>query len=276
MSFEFSMGTGDEDFSTSFEKWKAEKRAYHVSLIDYPALTADFANETDRMIALVEQMNYNEEDGGKPPAPRFQGSAQGYHPKVRKFLVHTDEFAKFSQEPPKKYVVGLAVIWETNREAKLTSATLEERPEIRPWVFNLKKYQALASKHKEYPLCNHDVKVTCTDNTYQSMDFDMRGNPLIKRLIVRALGSTVAKEKLGVTPKEDFEPSEQARELVEYIFKQARLARKDLLSHIGADLTLSQIREKVEGDGERSGGGSGSADVTSEEAGNVDDLLDDL
>lgn len=87
--------------------------------------------------------------------------------------------------------------------------------ELLPWVFSEKMYKKLSEADKEFPLAQHDIKLTCTNEDFQSIDVQSCRESIW-------IGSADLKKK---------------------ILEEASSMFEDIGRNLAADLSLSEIRE---------------------------------
>lgn len=86
---------------------------------------------------------------------------------------------------------------------------------ILPWIFREKMYNTLAGADKEFPLAQHDLKLTCSDEKFQTIS-------------VLPCKSSIWSIK---------------SDLKEKILKEAQSVFEDAIKNIAADLGINEIRD---------------------------------
>jgi hypothetical protein len=84
-----------------------------------------------------------------------------------------------------------------------------------PWIFREKMYNKLVSADKEFPLDAHDIKLTCTNEEFQNIDIQS------------------CKESIWSS----------SPDLKNKVLEEAQSLFEEVVHNIGADLSLSEIRE---------------------------------
>jgi hypothetical protein len=120
-------------------------------------------------------------------------------------------------------------------------------------VISPDKYRQLKNIHKEWPFHLHDMKATCTDTKFQKMTF----NPCKESLFGVILGS------------------EKNKAFADKLIAEVAAEAEKISTHIGREMTIQQIREKLAGG---TGGGAGPArdEADAVSTANVDSLVDGL
>ncbi len=280
---DFEMGGNDKSFASAKGKWSASKRTYRVSLIAFPALLGDCSSVKEQAVALHNEMNTR--DDGSDPGVKWQGCRMAYSSHIKaKIMVKNADYERFATDDIKTYAATVALVWVTDNEGQINKFTIQQPPEVVPWVVNSNtegrdgKYQTLAKKNKNRPFHSHDIQVDCTDEKFQSMDFDMLDGHLFKVLIERALGTVECKEKLKnyrIRKDKDGneiirEPDSESLEILEGILESAAHMQRKVRSYIGAkDMTIEAIKAKMnsgETGGSSSSGGSTSVPQVDQDA----------
>lgn len=84
-----------------------------------------------------------------------------------------------------------------------------------PWVFWEKMYQKLVSADKEFPLISHDLKLKCTNGEYQTIDIQVCNNSIWT----------------------------SSPELKKKILEEAKPIFEQISRNLGADVSISEIKE---------------------------------
>lgn len=184
--------------------------------------------------------------------PEFVGAPRNFIPNVGYVINRGPEFTKLAGgEAPRMAIGTIIVVWPMDAKGNLDKQGIANGDyEVVPWIFGQDKYRALEPIHKEWHFGEHDVTISCTETQYQKMTFSVCKDSLLSKF----------KEKGG--------------KLWTNLVEQAQTIAANIQNDIGRELSLSELREKVSGDG---GGSSGpSTSVATEDLDNlVDNLLDD-
>jgi hypothetical protein len=86
---------------------------------------------------------------------------------------------------------------------------------LTPWLFWEKTYQKLVSADKEFPLISHDIKLKCTNGEFQTIDIQS------------------CKESIWASNSE----------LKKKIVEESKALYEQLSRNLGADLSVSEIKE---------------------------------
>jgi len=70
--------------------------------------------------------------------------------------------------PPQKRIGAVVVQYATDKKGKLESPF---RYTVKHWVFSGKKYEDLRGVNEEWPLGEHDLKITCIEEQYQQLKY---------------------------------------------------------------------------------------------------------
>lgn len=111
-----------------------------------------------------------DEDGKK----MFLGTKVHVKPNQKTFLCRSTREKKeiccthsWEGNNPRYHIGCVAIIYNLGKE----SGSLKLRDyELIPWIFWEKMYQKLVSADKEFSLVNHDLKLKCTNDEYQTID----------------------------------------------------------------------------------------------------------
>lgn len=209
------------------------------------------AGRTDRLTLAWVDLDEN----GLPKegaSPRFVGGKRHFMSGVGYFLHNGPEFEKIAGGAPKEVVATVVVKWPS-RNGELDKARLLEDWKVLGWVFSGDKYAAIRGIHKEFPMGTHDLKPTCTDSQFQKMTFA----PCKDSVLAKLAGS------------------EKGQEVAKRIYARVQEVSKDLAGMIGRDLTIQQIRQRLNGGGSSPSNGAGTGSMVSDD--DIDDvLLDNL
>lgn len=232
---EFTFGSGDERVQQQEPRFKGKKgEKYRLSFAWLPGVeegTMDFSG-----------------------TPRFKGGKVHFINKVGYVFHLGPEFAKFTGKKPRSRVATIVVKWRTDRKGKIDKTRLESQDfgsepgdyEVLYWAFGDDKYEIVKDQADEWPIQKHDLMVSCTDSQYQKMTFKpAQGNVL--RIVQKKhpnLFKRIVAEVADLVP--------------------------NLMSEVGRKMTLAEIREKLNDQGE----GQVQPIASSVESEDVDDLVD--
>lgn len=234
---EFSFGQGDGGFAGRAKRFKGEAgNTYRISFIWFEGL-------------MDGKINFGTKES--PNAPLFLGAQVNYIANVGYIVNKGPEYTKLAGEAPRSRIGTVIVVWPTDKNGKLNKEALAKgEDEVVRWIFSNDKYQSLMRIHQEFPLSQHDVTMTCTDSSYQKMTFTPCRESLLKTLA----------------------DNPAAAEHIARLIGEAAQVASDIQNDIGREMTLDQIREKLNGAG-------GAADLNADSAvasSNIDDLVSSL
>lgn len=191
---------------------------------------------------------------GPWPSPKFIGCKRLYLPGVGYFLDKGPEWVKLAGGAPSKmYCATILCVWPTDSRGNLNMDAFKAgRFEVMPWIMSTDKYRAIEARHKEFPLGCHDMTLACTDSQYQKIDISPCKEGLFRKLVEK-------------------NPS-AARPIIEAAASVAQTLARD----IAQDLSLDQIREKINKNGGVSPVGGGAGSPVSNNSAEFDGLLDDM
>ena len=183
--------------------------------------------------------------------PKFKGGKRIYIPGVGYIFDKGPEFARFSKDGSRTAIATAVVVWPTLPNGKL-DADLFKRDggNVMTWVFGVDKYKQIEPNHIQHPFGGNDLIITCTDSQYQKMSFVSAPDNLFREVVE----GKFAKKMAG-----------RGQELMADV--QGLVG--NISNEIARDLTLDQIREKL-------GGATSSPVESSDNVGDVDDMLSDL
>lgn len=204
----FGFDTGDDDFGGEIRSWKAkEGEKYHISLGWWPG-----SEEGDPDLDAK--------------SPRFSGAMRHFHKDAGYFINHGPEYTKLAGKKPTQAIVTIIILWPLNSKGAVSKERLLEKEyQVRPWVFSRQKYSILKTRHAEFPLGEHDLKVKCEDTQYQTLDISPAKNNLLRQL------------------KTSDDPA--LREIYKDIISRIQEMIPDIDAHMGQDLSLDELREKL-------------------------------
>lgn len=228
----FEFDSGDDNLGGETRAWKAkEGESYLMSVLWWPGSEEGTPNLSAK-------------------SPKFSGSQRHFKNGVGYFLNKGPEYTKIAGGKPSQAIVTLVALWPINSKGQLDKArVLEKDYEVKPWVFSKAKYTVLKTRHAEFPLGQHDLKITCTDTQYQTLDISPSKNCLFRQL------------------QETEDAALQA--IYKDITNKVQLMLPDIDSHMGRDIPLDELREAF-----GLAVSAPSAGLTSDVE--IDDLLDDL
>ena len=231
---EFGFGQDDGNIGAKGKRFKAkEGETYRVSFVWWPGI-----------------------EEGKPnldaQTPRFLGCKRLYLAGVGYFTDKGPEYVKIAGGgPAKMYAATIICKWPTDSRGNLDKSRFAAGEfEINSWVMSVDKYRAIEARHREFPLGQHDVTLSCTDTQYQKIDISPCRESLFRKIVEK--------------------DPDRARSIIEAI----QAAAKDVPRDLAQDLTLDQIREKL-------GKGGGPSPVSnsgpvSNNSSDFDGMLDDI
>lgn len=194
------------------------------------------------------------DDRGKPSKPQFVGGPRHYVNGVGYVMDTGPEMQKLLGGPPKDCIATIVVAWPTLKGGGLDKSRLAAGDvEVLPWTFGGDKFRILKKRHSEFPFSEYDIAIDCTDGQYQKMDI----SPARENLYRKLLGES------------------KFDQLTSSIAQQCASIAVNMQTHIGADLTTAQLREKMGGGG-GGGGGSRQTDFGDAAVEDVDKLLGDI
>lgn len=132
-----------------------------------------------------------------------------------KYILHKDGDPWDRLGIPEDRLGAVIVHYRTNNKGVL------EKPfgyQLKHWVFSAKKYEDLRSLNAEWPLTEHDIKVTCIEEGYQQL-----------KLI--ACKDAVWKKNEKVKAQIEAE----AQKLLKSIYLGADMTAEELRDHLGMD-----------------------------------------
>lgn len=180
--------------------------------------------------------------------PEFTGAQRNYIPGVGYVINKGPEYTKLAGDTPRMSIGTIIVVWPTDKRGALDKAAIGRGEfDVLAWIFSQDKYKDLEPIHQEFHFGQHDVTINCTDTTYQKMSFSPCKDSLLAKL----------KEKGG--------------KLWTNIVEQVQAVAGTIQDEIGRELTLDQIREKMNG-----GGGGDSQPSAAVATDDIDSLVDNL
>lgn len=228
---EFSFGKGDGNIGHKSKRFKAkEGETYRISFVSFPS-----------------------KGDGTPDlnaTPQFKGCERIYKEGIGYVLASSPEVVRLLGATPKQTVATVICVWPTDKKGNLDKNAFarNEGWEVMPWVFSSDRYKVLETRHDEFPLSDHDLKLVCTDTQYQKMDISPLKNSLFRTLMDSDKDTALAMAKA--------------------IYKKARELFDNLENEMARNLSLDEIREKL--------GGSPSSPVDDAAVADVDGMLDNL
>jgi len=236
---EFGYGEGDDKVGAKSKRFKAkEGEKYRVSFVWWPGI-----------------------EDGKPnldaPTPKFIGCKRLYLAGVGYFIDKGPEFAKIAGQASKMQVATLICVWPTDSKGNLDKGRFQSGDfTVMPWIISTDKYRNIEQNHKEFPLGQHDLSLTCTDTQYQKITISPCRENLFRKLFEK-------------------DPSKAAP-----IIDAAKEGIAAIHGELAQDLTIEQIKEKLGrqagGGSPNGGGGGGGGGVAASDSKQFDNMLDDI
>lgn len=184
--------------------------------------------------------------------PEFIGAHRHFLKGVGYFINKGPEYTKLAGEPPKMRINTIIVKWPMKAGGKLDGdAIAAGHFEVMYWVFDEGKYDEIKPIHNDWPLGSHDLKIKCTDAGFQKMSFSPCRDSVLRKL---------------------YEKDPKA-EIVQEILAAGQALLPNVENEVGRDMTLDQIREKLNGGGGSPGGAPVNDAAATED---IDDALDNL
>ena len=186
--------------------------------------------------------------------PIFVKEDANFIPNVGYVINKGPEYTKLAGgEAPRSRIGSVIVVWPTDKQGTVDKSALQRgEMEILPWIISGDKFVSLKAINKEFPFGSHDFTLNCSDGQFQKMTFTPCRESLLKSL----LGN----------PK--------AKEITDTLIAKAQSIAGNINDHIGREMTIQQIRDKLAGGG---GGGGGSVSpVDTMASGDVDSMVDNL
>jgi len=238
---EFGFGEGDENLGSKSKRFKAkEGEKYRVSFPWLPGIEEN-------------KPNFD------APTPKFTGCKRLYLAGVGYFLDKGPEYVKLAGAQSKMQVATLIIKWPTDSNGALDKAKFQDGQfEVMPWIMSADKYRNIEQNHREFPLGQHDLSLTCTDTQFQKITISPCRENLFRKLFEKDPGGLAGKI---IAAMKDAIPTVQPE--------------------LAQDLTLDQIRERLGrggagGGGPRGGGGGGGGGTAAGGSGDFDNMLDDI
>lgn len=144
---------------------------------------------------------------------------------------------------PTQRFAAIVAVYKTDNFGKLVTPFNEHSVTLKYWVFSAKRYESIRSANKEFPLENHDLQVTCTEDKYQQLN-------------LQSCKEVAWKLK---------------PEIEKYVSAQAEKMAKHLEAQLGQILTAEQIKEKL---GEGSSAEASDAALTNDVS--ADSVLENI
>jgi hypothetical protein len=108
---------------------------------------------------------------GKEDTPKFIKGDVHYHEQVGYFLAIPGKTNTRFEEARTK-IATIVVVYPTDRSGAIDQNRLSSGDvQVMAWKMSPDKFRQLRGIHEDFPLTFHDLKVTCTDDTYQKMTF---------------------------------------------------------------------------------------------------------
>lgn len=182
--------------------------------------------------------------------PKFIGCKRLYIQGVGYFIDKGPEFSKAAGATSKMYAATLICKWPVDQNGALDKGRFQSGEfEVMPWVMSIDKYRNIEQNHREFPLGQHDLTIACTDTQYQKMTLSPCRENLFRKLL--------EKEKAGP------------------VIEATRQLLSSINTELAQDLTIEQIRERLNRTGGSPvAGGGGSAPAAN--SADFDNMLDDI
>ena len=176
--------------------------------------------------------------------PRFRGGNRIWVNGVGYVVASSPEVAKITGGTPKMTVATVVVVWPTDKNGTIDKNRMKNGEcDVIPWVFSKRKYSELKAVASEWPLGEHDLKITCTEEQYQQTTLTNCRENFLNKL----------QQKGGTTFTD--------------IVERVESVANDLNSFIGNDYTIDQLKEKM---------GMATTSSTENTTEEVDDLIDNM
>lgn len=216
---QFGFGDNDETIGGSSKKFKLERgQEARVSFLWWKGL-----------------------DKGQPDlrseSPQFAGGPRHYMKGVGFFMDQGPEFSKISGAAPKIRIVTLIVKWPMVGGKIDMAAVQAGKYEVMPWIFDEAKYETIRGIHSEFHLGESDLKIACTDATFQKMTFTPYRQSILRTISEKPEAAAIWQKIVTIG--------------------QALLP--NLPNEVGRLLTIEQVREKLLAANGATGGGVSNA-----------------
>lgn len=228
------LGMDDEEASNLSEntRFKAkEGEVYRASLAMFP-ISEDGDPDLDK-------------------APRWKKAFRHFVENVGYVLSQGPEWDSLAMRNGSKgrqmRLATIMILWPTDKHGGLQKSAMKTDWSIKTLVISKEKFTALLDIHKEWGLGSADIKISCTDTTYQKMTFSPCREHVLRGLLGNPKASGL-KTKLLAAVQEAID--------------------NNLQKDIGQILTLEAFKERL-------GVGSGTP-VAPASAENIDDMMDNL
>ena len=189
------------------------------------------------------------------PTPGFVGAQRHYLKGVGYFINKGPEYTKLAGEAPKMRISTIIVKWPIKKNGKIDAEAIQEGLfEVMYWIFDEGKYDEIKPIHGEWPLGEHDLKITCSDAGFQKMSFSPCKDSILRTLLKKGVDHPLVKQLIEMA--------------------QARLPA--VQDQIASDMSLDQIREKLAGGSGGGGGGHVQQVTDTAVTEDIDEALDGL
>lgn len=234
MSDTFGFGENDANIGKKSKAWKAEAgKDYRASFAWWDIVDGKFVLEG---------------------SPKFTGAQVNYIKGVGSIVNKGPDWTKLAGEPPKQKILGIIVVWPTNKQGQVDKTRLTTDFSVEPWVFSGDKYNQLKKSNGEFPFKDHDLTISCSDAQFQKMTFTPCKESLLKTL----------------------QANEKAKPIIDAIVAAVQEIAANTQEYVGREMTVAAIREKLaNGNGGMGGSNVGAGDASAA-AGNIDSVVDDL
>jgi hypothetical protein len=235
----FGFGNGDEVVGQKFKAFKGEAgRTNRVSFVWFPIKEGKF----DLTAAT----------------PSFIGNQTHYLPNVGYIINKGPEYTKIAGgEAPKLRIGAIIAVWPTDKLGNLQNDRVMSEFEVMPWIFSGDKFNQLKSIHGEFGFGSHDLKLNCSDATFQKMTFSPTSDSVLAKF------------------NNAYATNEKAKAVIDKLVASVQALIPKMPGNIGREMTIQQIREKLAGGG---AGGPAAPNVGGDAVagGAVDSIVDSL
>ena len=177
-------------------------------------------------------------------APIFAGANANFIPGCGYVINKGAEYTKVAGgEAPRQRIATVIIVWPTDKKGELDKSRLSEA-EVKVWVISGDKFQTLKGINAEFPFAKHDFKATCSDAQYQKMTFTPCKDSVLAML----------------------SNNEKAQPLIAKWIEKAQELAGAINDHIGREMTIQQIRDKL------AGGGNGAGPIAPVDSSSATDL----
>lgn len=229
---EFGFGSGDDSIGSKSNRLKLKE------------------NETVRVSFAWWKVDENGNPLLDSSTPLFKGVRRLYIPNVGYVQDKGPEYVKLAGTQAKQAVGTVLIKWPLDPKGNVDRAAFQNGDfQVCSWIFSSDKYKNIGQIHSEFHLGKSDLKISCTDATYQKVSMMPCTDSLFRKL-----------HEAG-----------KAKDLIDRVARAVASLDDDLAK----DFTLDQIREKMTGkpSGPLSSGGARTISASNPE---IDGMLDDI